>query len=178
MPNETAMHGYGTGLFVYDYTTSDGDLNAAFVASGGNLSTGTGGDGELMYAAMAGETEIDQIIEASGDGINVSMAETSHLKSPGRWREFVPGFRDGQTATIQVNYTEASYAALIARVPQANVTPPSWGRYIWGFDYPDGAYSFQVGAIQTLGLPRAADDRMVVDVTIKFSGPCYFFTTS
>lgn len=170
MANNTAMHAYGSGIEVYNYLTSFGkDLDGSFADAGGDANT--------LFTSLVGGVEIQQVIESTGDGISVGQSETTHLKSPNRWRQRVPGFKDAQTAQIQVNYTEASYAALAARVPQGALTAPAWGRYIWLFEYPDGAFDLQVGFISNLGKPRLADDRIMVDVTIAFSGPIYFFTT-
>ncbi len=170
MANNVAMHAYGSEITICEYLTQTGEDLVTTYAS-------LAGDAATIYASLIDVGEVLQVIESNGDGINVNQAETTHLKSPGRWREFVPGFKDAQTATIQINYTEASYKTLLNVVPQGNITPPAWGRYIWVFEYPDEGWDAQVGFIQNLGKPRLADDRIVVDVTVKFSGPIYFFTT-
>lgn len=168
--NTVAMHAYGSGVYMYNYLTSySKDLNGSY--------DDAGGDASALYASLGGELEIQQVREANGDGIVVGQSETTHLKSPGRWRERVPGFKDAQTATLTLNFSEAMYKQLQARVPQGNLTPPSWGRYIFLFEYPDTSFDLQVGFLSNLGKPRLGDDAVVVDATIQFSGPVYFFSS-
>src|SRR5882672_4579063 len=93
--------------------------------------------GQLGYGATlsVSGTALPNITEINMPALDVSYVEATHLQSPNRYREWVPGLRDAGDASFKQLYTEA---ALTYALAQKGVEQP------FKISFPDGAQcSFQ-----------------------------------
>lgn len=121
--------------------------------------------------------EVANILELTGDGIDIDMHDTTHLKTLGGWRTSVVGFKKAGTFTAQLLYSEKLYSDMIARVPGGLYAPRDTatdGKLTWMRKYPDGSFRLDTGRIKTLGDPDMKDDKIVMELMVELTGSPLF----
>lgn len=113
--------------------------------------------GPDVFQTMGQQTEV------SIYGIAVDSVDATHEESDGRWREFIPGLKDGGEASATLHYipggaTEAEVFASLGTVEHLRAVHPS-GAHI---DYR----AFITGAEPDAPI----DDKMTVAMTWKVTG--------
>lgn len=151
------MHSYNSRLF----TTVFG------AAAPGNLTDIT-----------AQWTEIEDVISLNGVPMESSVTQVTHLKSPGKALEKVPGFLDGGQNTIRLNYAKGLLAQLAALLPGAagNDTPPGWGRLSWAIVYPDSGVWVFTAFVKSMPTEVPEDNRLTVELVLEISGRPVFYS--
>lgn len=109
-------------------------------------------------------TEIGEVTNISLLDISVDTIDGSSHDSPGQWREFVAGMKDGGELSMDVNYDPALHDEIYAEV----------GGAVKGhrFTLPDaGAATVEFDAIVT-GFSAEApyDDKLSASITLKVTG--------
>lgn len=94
--------------------------------------------------------------------------DATHEESPGAWREFIAGLKDGGEVSLDMNFVPGgSAAASMAAELDLDGPLALKNRQIM---FPDGSY-FSFAAILTAWEPDAPiDDKMAASATFKVSG--------
>ena len=116
--------------------------------------------------ASSGDWEaIAEIISISGPTMTREFIDVTSLDSTGGYREFIAGFRDGGTVTLNMNFTRATYDVMKADFEDSDIQ-------YYEIALPDtDATSFEFeGLVTELPLEIPADDKVTANVTIKING--------
>jgi hypothetical protein len=153
------MHSYNSRLFVAVFGTPD----------------------PANVSALAQWGEIEDVISMNGVPMEHTVTQITHLKSPGKAMEKVPGFLDGGQQTIRLNYNKELVAQLQGYMPGAVGAPdtaPSWGRLQWAVVFPDsGVWVFRAFVkSQPHEIPE--DNRNTVELVVEIDGRPVFYAFS
>ena len=119
-------------------------------------------------SAPAGSSDwqaIAEIISISGPTMTREFIDVTSLDSTGGYREFIAGFRDGGTVTLNMNFTSATYAVMKDDFEDRD-------SQFYEIVLPDeNSTSFEFeGLVTELPLEIPTDDRVTANVTIKVVG--------
>lgn len=115
--------------------------------------------------------EIGEVTDISGPGLTRDTIEVTHHKSPGMWREFIKGLKDGGEVTFTINFipTLATHSVATGLVADfADDTDIADFAII----FPDVAgttWSFP-GIVSNFEPAQPVDAQLTSDVTIKVAG--------
>src|SRR6516162_6032572 len=87
-----------------------------------------------------GWTELTDVISINGVPMERSVTEITHLRSPLKAKEKVPGFLDAGQNTFRLNYFKGIMFQLQTLSPGGALAPdtsPSWGRLTFAIIFPD-----------------------------------------
>lgn len=108
---------------------------------------------------------IAEIISISGPSMTRDFIDVTSLDSTGGYREFIAGFRDGGTVTLNMNFTRATYDVM-----KADFEDPDNKFYeIVLPDTDNTSFEFE-GLVTELPLEVPTDDKVTANVTIKVAG--------
>lgn len=121
------------------------------------------------------------VISVSVPGPIINDVKVTHLDSPDGYHEYVPGFGDGDTVTVTMNYSKANFVTCAGLLPKLawNETDqtqtqifgaPAHGRLLWEVEYPDGQQVRFIGHVKGLPVEVPDDDRITMQFPIKVSG--------
>lgn len=119
-------------------------------------------------SAPAGSSDwqaIAEIISISGPTMTREFIDVTSLDSTGGYREFIAGFRDGGTVTLNMNFTSATYSIMKDDFEDRD-------SQFYEIVLPDeNSTSFEFeGLVTELPLEIPTDDRVTANVTIKVVG--------
>lgn len=119
-------------------------------------------------SAPAGSADwqaIAEIISISGPTMTREFIDVTSLDSTGGYREFIAGFRDGGTVTLNMNFTSATYSIMKDDFEDKD-------SQFYEIVLPDeNSTSFEFeGLVTELPLEIPTDDRVTANVTIKVVG--------
>lgn len=119
-------------------------------------------------SAPAGSADwqaIAEIISISGPTMTREFIDVTSLDSTGGYREFIAGFRDGGTVTLNMNFTSATYSVMKDDFEDRD-------SQFYEIVLPDeNSTSFEFeGLVTELPLEIPTDDRVTANVTIKVVG--------
>lgn len=114
-------------------------------------------DGTSDWVAIAEVTNI------SGPGMTRDMTEVTSLDSTGGWREYIPGFRDGGTVVLSMNYTRDGLDSFLADFESNEVQN-------YEVILPDGTSIEFEGLVQEFPLTIPTDSQITMETTIKITG--------
>lgn len=114
-------------------------------------------------------TPIAEVSSISISGMSADDIDLTHHESPDGFREFVSGVVDGGTVDIELNYTKAQRAALMA-LWRDNET--------FVITYPDNSTDTFDGYINDFGQESPFDDKLSCTATFKISGKPTFVAAS
>lgn len=132
----------------------------AFIGHGAEIAVGSGSP--VQYAAIGEVTSI------SGPSLARDAIDATHMASPGGWREFIPGLKDGGEITIEFNFVPGSqsYADLQAAFNSSDAVP-------FRLTFPDGSpgttWTFD-GIVTGLESDMPVDDKATGTMTVKLTG--------
>lgn len=106
---------------------------------------------------------IAEVTNIAGPGFTRDLIEVTSLDSTGGWREFIPGFRDGQNVVLSMNYTRASLDEFLADFEDNEVQN-------YEIILPDNTSIEFEGFVQEFPLTIPTDAQITMEVTIKISG--------
>jgi len=73
--------------------------------------------GAILQLNISGTyTSIAELTSIDGPDFTVADVDVTTLLSTGRWKEFLAGFKDGGTVSVEANYNSTSYGILFARL--------------------------------------------------------------
>jgi len=145
---------------------------AAFPSGGVTPTTFTAFDGLAGAAEIAKCRAIDPPEPTAGD-VNVS-----HLKT--KVHEYIPGRAEPGTLSFDVLYDEAAFATLYAATPDVSDATAGRGRRTFASVWPDGSGQIFIGYIKSIKRSGTGtnDDPLLINVTIKVSGPVNFVSVT
>jgi predicted secreted protein len=108
---------------------------------------------------------IAEINSITGPGNTREQIDVTSLDSTGGYREFIGSFRDGGTVALGMNFTRATYEAMLADF-ESNVVQ----NYEICLPDTDLTTIEFAGFVTELPLSITPDDKITADVTIKVSG--------
>ena len=115
-------------------------------------------------ATSSGEwTEWAEINSISGPSMSRDSIDVTSLDSTGGYREFIAGFRDGGTVTLNMNFTRDTY-------DDAKEDFQDDEAQYYEIVLPDGTSFEFSGLVTELPLEITADDKVTANVTIKVAG--------
>ena len=115
-------------------------------------------------ATSEGEwTKWAEINSISGPSMTRNSIDVTSLNSTGGYREFIAGFRDGGTVTLNMNFTRATY-------DDAKADFQNDDAQYYEIVLPDGTSFEFSGLVTELPLEITADDKVTANVTIKVNG--------
>lgn len=108
---------------------------------------------------------IAEINSINGPTMSRETIDVTSLDSTGGYREFIAGFRDAGTVTLNMNFTRAGYDQM-----KDDFESDTLQNYeIVLPDAENTSVEFE-GLVTELPLTISPDDKITVDVTIKISG--------
>jgi len=110
-------------------------------------------------------TALAEVNSINGPGMTRDFIDVTSLDSTGGYREFIAGFRDGGTVTLNMNFTRATYELMKEDFENDD-------EQIYEIVLPDTDLTSVefVGLVTELPLTIPTDDKVTADVTIKVSG--------
>lgn len=108
---------------------------------------------------------IAEVISISGPTMTREFIDVTSLDSIGGYREFIAGFRDGGTVTLNMNFTSYTYGIMKTDFEDKD----SQFYEIVLPDEDSTSFEFE-GLVTELPLEIPADDRVTANVTIKVVG--------
>lgn len=128
---------------------------------------GHGSKLEIFDVGSPGWFEFAEIVSISGPSMTRDAVDATHSQSPGGWREFIPGLKDGGECTCEMNFVPANVttAEILATfnsdsLISCRVSFPDSPATVWTFD-----------AFITAFEPETPlEDKMAATVSFKISG--------
>ncbi|WP_061023893.1 phage tail tube protein [Bradyrhizobium sp. CCH5-F6] len=94
--------------------------------------------------------------------------DATHEESPGAWREFIAGLKDGGEVSLELNFVPGGSAALALTAElDLDGSSASKNRQIV---FPDGSYFSFAGILTAFEPDAPIDDKMAASVTFKVTG--------
>lgn len=109
--------------------------------------------------------KLAEINSISGPTKTRDFIDVTSLDSVGGYREFIAGFRDGGTVTLNMNFTRATYDLMNADFEDEE----SQFYEIVLPDADETSFEF-LGLVTELPLEITTDDKVTANVTIKVNG--------
>lgn len=119
--------------------------------------------GASTYVTLA------EVVEFEPPETTIDSVETSHMTSPERWREYIPGMKDAGETTLTYNLIPGA-----ADDETVNETIENGGRSEWQIEYPNGATLDIKGFFTSHKRATPLEDRMTGAATFKISGKPVF----
>lgn len=118
-------------------------------------------------------TDIAEVTGITPPPVSRDLVEATHMKSPGGWKEFIGGLKDGGEVKIDMNFIPAGASQQLLVTMQTEDTPrPCQIEFpdgtIWGFDAFCTGFEPEV----------PVDDKMASSATFKVTGQPDFLIPS
>lgn len=117
-------------------------------------------------------TLIPDVKSIAFNGRKISEIDVSHFLSPGKFKEFIPGFGDNGSVTFKTNYNDASALSFESLVPSPTMV--SFGRRRWIIVTPLLAQIQFYGYLQPPNPDFGEDAEVVNNCEIRVTGPIVF----
>jgi predicted secreted protein len=109
--------------------------------------------------------KLAEVNSISGPTMTRDFIDVTSLDSTGGYREFITGFRDAGTVTLNMNFTRTSYDLMKADFE--NDTAQNYEIVL--SDTVNTSFEFE-GLVTEIPLEVPTDDKITVSVTIKLTG--------
>lgn len=110
-------------------------------------------------------TELAEVYEVTPPDQTIDQIDVTHFQSPGRTREFIPGFSDGGTASVSMNFTPNS--ASDQRIEALRAAGTVLAMRV---TYPNGVRVTFSASVQSYSKGIPIDDRMTATAEMKVAG--------
>jgi hypothetical protein len=154
MPDSNGEHSYGAKLYYANYGTSN------------------------PVGATTGFTELAEVISMSGLPMSAGVTRLTHLNSPDKAHEKIPGITDAGQITFRCNSHEDLLGILFGLLPDGTAATPGHGRYQWLVQFPNGSQWYCTAFVQGMPFEVPEDDRVTVEVALEVSGRPVFNTAA
>lgn len=175
MASARGMHSFNSGLYYasYDVLTTGSPTWQPAVPNYTNIIQIVNNDPTWQ--------EVADVVSVNGVSNERSVTQLTHLRSPGKAHEKVPGFLDAGQITVRLNSRKSLLVAIQALMPGATGTEdavvngsPRWGRRSWALYFPDNGVCLFHGFIKSDPVEIPEDNRITIDLNIEISGkPTY-----
>lgn len=108
--------------------------------------------------------DIAEVLSIDGPGMSRENIDVTNLDSAGGYREYIPGFRDGGTISLSMNFTKETYATMFG-----DYESDEKRFYKIVLPAANGTISFE-GFVTECPLSISPDSQITADVTIQISG--------
>jgi hypothetical protein len=152
-----AVHPFGTGLFWAAYDTAVGSPAPAV--------------GTALSTASQSWTELGKLVRVTTPERSSGDTKITHLKSPNKAHEYIPGYVDGGLLTYRIHHSPAAMAAIEALAPDATTDEQ---RLAWAVQLANGVIAYHNGFVKSY--PQEVtdgDDPVAIDVTVRCSGDLF-----
>lgn len=128
--------------------------------------------GVISYESSTPGTyvEIAEIQSISGPSLARDSVETTHMKSPNHFRQFIPGLSDGGDLTFDISFepTEVTHVDVTGLLSQLQELEVINYKLTW----PDTALTEWImpGFITGFEVDIPMDDKITASITIKVAG--------
>ena len=124
-------------------------------------------DAQLGFGSdfKRGATSVGEVLSINPPSLSRDAVDTTHMKSPEGWREFLFGLKDGGEVSFEIQSKPSSpaYQALVADFDNPN--PESYS-----IEFPDGStWSFSAG-ITGMETSDPMEDKITTSATFKITG--------
>ncbi len=113
-------------------------------------------------------TQLGEILSVTPPNPQVEDVEATHMASPNRRREYVPGLIEDGEGTFEMNLVPGSATDLLIQAALSDGETRSYKIVV-----PDGAFGWEIqGDCIVKGYERniPIDDRMTATLTVRFTG--------
>jgi len=114
---------------------------------------------------LRGTVALAEVTNITGPTMTRDFIDVTSLDSDDGYREFITGFRDAGTISLNMNFTEDSYA--IIKLDFESPTAQSYSIVLGNLE--GTTFTFE-GLVTECPLTIPVDDKISVDVTIKITG--------
>jgi hypothetical protein len=116
-------------------------------------------------------TEIGLMTRVTAPERAAGDTKITHLKSPNKAHEYVPGFVEGGSLTCRLHHSPASRLAIDGLAPDDTIAEQ---RVQFAIQFADGVVVYFGGYVKSYPVEVAdGDDPIAIDVTIKVSGDIF-----
>jgi predicted secreted protein len=109
--------------------------------------------------------EVAEVTNITPPSDTVDSIDVTHMQSPNRTREFIPGLADPGECSIEMNFIPGAATDVQLRTLKANGTKAKW-RITW----PNAVIWVFSGFVTGVEATGPVDDKMAVTATIKVTG--------
>jgi predicted secreted protein len=106
-----------------------------------------------------------EVTSITGPTMTRDFIDVTSLDSTGGYREFITGFRDAGTISLNMNFTETSYIAL-----KEDFETPTANSYSIVLSNSEATEISFEGLVTEIPITIPTDDKISVDCTIKITG--------
>lgn len=137
-------------------------MSNALLGYGSVVQVSTGDSPDVLQA-------LDEITNITPPGNTLDQIDVSHMQSPNRRREYIPGMTDGGEFSCEMNFVPGGatddflFAILNTPVGQSRL------RHI-RLSFPNGVTWFFDGQLTTYEMSMPFDDKMTATATFKVTG--------
>ena len=118
------------------------------------------------YNSGSGDWEnVSEILSYDGPNKKRDVIDVTNMDSPGGYREFIGGFRDGGEVKIPMNFTRDGYDLL-----NDDFDSSTKQTYEIALPDPDNTTFSFLGLVTALDMKMSTDKQITADCTIKVSG--------
>lgn len=119
---------------------------------------------------------IAERVTLGGPNMQRDAPDVTHMESPGGWREFVAGLKDGGEVTLEGNFipknaTQSASTGVLSEFTSSDITEDTAAH--WQLTFPDGSpetvWEFD-GIVTAFEPSMPVDDKMSFSLTIKVTG--------
>lgn len=113
-------------------------------------------------------TTLAEVTSITPPAMARDTVDATHTESPGAWREFIAGLKDGGEVSLELNFVPGgSAAAALAAEMDLDGPLATKNRQIL---FPDGSYFSFAGILSGFEPDAPLDDKMSASVTFKVTG--------
>lgn len=140
-------------------------MTDALIGAGATFSRGDAASPEVF-------TAVAEVMSIGGPALSVGSVEATHLTSPNKWKEFIPGMVDGGEVTLELNFLPANATHKDASGGLLNdMRTRHQGNYKISFpDSPATEWTFPAFVTGFEVTTPTGDEKLAASVTLKISG--------
>jgi hypothetical protein len=110
--------------------------------------------------------ELAEVVSIGGPAETSEEIDVTHLRSPGRYREFIASFKDGGELPLELNFVPGSASQAALRDEFAD--QPVKRRRIF---YPDGTTDTFNAFVKGRGKSASVGTKLTLNITMRIVGP-------
>jgi predicted secreted protein len=112
-----------------------------------------------------GIASVGEVLSIGAPSLSRDVVDATHMKSPGRWREYEAGLKDGGEVSVEIQSKPSSAASQALVADFDNDAAESYS-----IEFSDGSsWSFD-GLITGMETSDPLDDKITTTVTFKITG--------
>jgi len=127
----------------------------------------TGAGGKLQVTIASVLTDVAGVYSIKGPDITVDAINVSTLQSTNVFKEFISGFGDGGSVTLECRYTAAQFSTLYGLIRATQV---------WRVLFSDGSKWDFSGLLTAMSTDIPLEEDVTMPMTIKVTGKPTFST--